>query len=200
MKKIEKDVIKLYKDSFFSVQQITEKLNLPPFKVRSILDKNLIKRRSIGDAIRYLNITKFNKSIFRVKENLNDNEEKLKIAGVMLYWGEGTKAGGTVTFSNSDPKMVRIFLKFLRKICGISESRVRALLHIYPDHNEKKLKYFWSQITGIPESQFSKTFIHRKSGGSYKNTSEYGTISLRYSDKQLLVIINNWIKDLSNII
>lgn len=195
MEKLDKNIIKLYNDKFFSVQQIAEKLNFSLSKVRYILDRNHIKRRKIGEAIRYLNITKFNKGTFRIKENLSEKEEKLQIAGIMLYWGEGTKSGNCVTLSNSNPEMIMIFLKFLRNVCGISENRIRALLHIYPDHNEKRLKNFWSRTTKIPECQFSKTFIHKKKGGTYKKISKYGTISLRYSDKQLLIIINDWIKN-----
>ena len=51
--------------------------------------------------------------------------------------------------------------------------------------------------TAIRFSQFSKTFVHKKKGGTYKKNFEYGTISLRYSNKKLLEIINGWIKDFS---
>ena len=198
MKEIDKNVILLYRDKFFSAQQIAEKLNLSSSKVRHILEKNGIKKRKISEAIRYLNITKFNKGTFKIKENLNVQEEKLLIAGVMLYWGEGTKSGNCVTLSNSNPEMIVLYLKFLRNICGVSENRLRVLLHIYSDHDEEKIKHFWSYITKISVSQFSKTFIHKKKSGSYKKNSEYGTISLRYSDKQLLEIINGWIKVSAN--
>ena len=113
----------------------------------------------------------------------------------MLYWGEGTKGGNSVVFSNSDPDMIQLFLNFLRVICGIDEKRLRLLLHIYPDQNESKLKKFWSEKTKIPQAQFSKTFCHSGKNGTYKNLSPYGTISLRYSDKLLLNVINDWIKD-----
>ena len=44
--------------------------------------------------------------------------------------------------------------------------------------------------TAIRFSQFSKTFVHKKKGGTYKKNFEYGTISLRYSNKKLLEILN----------
>lgn len=198
MKNIDQDIIVLYKDKFYSVQQIAEKLNFSSSKIKYVLRKNGIKKRKIGEAIRYLNITKFNKGLFKIKENLNEQEEKLRVAGVMLYWGEGTKSGNCVTLSNSNPEMVALFLRFLRIICGVSENRLRVLLHIYPDHNEKEMKNFWSHLTKIPISQFSKTFVHQKKGGTYKKNSKYGTISLRYSDKKLLEIINGWIKEFAD--
>ena len=198
MKKFDKNIILLYRNNFFSVQQIAEKLNISSSKVRYVLEKNDIKKRKISEAIRFLNITKFNKGAFKIKENLNEQEEKLCIAGAMLYWGEGTKSGNCVTLSNSNPEMVGLYLKFLRNICGVSENRLRELLHIYSEHDEKKIKNFWSRITQIPVTQFSKTFVHEKKGGTYKKNSEYGTISLRYSDKKLLEIINGWIKESAN--
>mgnify|MGYP001573687061 CR=1 FL=1 len=198
MKNLDKNIILLYKDKFYSVKQVAEKLNLSLSKIKYVLEKNGIKKRKISEAIRYLNITKFNKGIFKIKEKLSEQEEKLRIAGVMLYWGEGTKSGNCVTLSNSNPKMVTLFLKFLRCVCNVSENRLRALLHIYSDHNEEEVKIFWSHITKIPTSQFSKTFVHKKQGGTYKKNSEYGTISLRYSDKKLLEIINGWIKEFSD--
>ncbi|MFH1583047.1 MAG: hypothetical protein ABIB72_01870 [Candidatus Falkowbacteria bacterium] len=198
MKNFDKNIIILYKDKFYSVRQVAEKLNLSSSKVKYVLEKNDIKKRKISEAIRYLNITKFNKGTFKIKENLNGQEEKLRIAGIMLYWGEGTKLGNCVTLSNSNPDMVVLYLKFLRNICGVSENRLRILLHIYPEHDEEEIKNFWSRITQIPVSQFSKTFVHKKKGGTYKKNSEHGTISLRYSDKKLLEIINGWIKESAN--
>jgi hypothetical protein len=195
MNKLEKEIIAQYKKQYFSVQQISENTNLAASKVRYVLGKFNIEKRNISEAIRYLNITKFKKEKFSIKNNLNSCEEKLKIAGVMLYWGEGTKNGNTVAFSNSDPEMISFFLKFLRKVCNISEKRIRALLHVYENQDESKLKKYWAKKTGIPSDQFSKSFVHKKKAGSYRKNSDFGTISLRYSDKELLKIINNWTKE-----
>jgi hypothetical protein len=140
-----------------------------------------------------LHATKFGKKQCCIKHDLSLEDEKLRIAGVMLYWGEGTKSGNSVVFSNSDPDMVKLFLKFLRKICGVEEKRLRILIHAYGDQDENQLRLFWSDSTHIPSEQFSKTFIHKGKRGTYKTLSEHGTISLRYSDKSLLNIINNWI-------
>lgn len=195
MDKIEKRIINFYKKKFFSVQQISDDLKINSAKVRYVLYKNKVEKRSISEAIRLLNVTKFNKKIFHAKENLNDYENRLKIAGVMLYWGEGTKDGNTVAFSNSNPEMVLLFLKFLRKICNISEDRIRALIHIYEDQDESVVKKYWSNKLSIPMIQFNKSFLHKRKKGSYKKNSVYGTISLRYSDAALLRLINKWIGD-----
>ncbi len=197
MLSLDSKIIELYTKKYLSVQQISEEVYISSPRIRTILEKNNIKRRSRSEAITRLNITKHGKHPFEVKEVLTEKEEKLKIAGVMLYWGEGTKNGNTVAFSNSNPEMIVVFLRFLRIICGVSDSRVKALIHMYKDHSEKELMKFWSRVTQIPEANFYKSFNHGSKGGTYKKTSKYGTLSLRYSDKKLLQIINSWIYEYS---
>jgi hypothetical protein len=195
MESFDVKVTELYTKKYLSVQQICDEMHISPSRVRTILEKNGIKRRSRSEAITKLNITKYGKGPFVMKEVLSSEEEKLKIAGIMLYWGEGTKNGNTVAFSNSNPKMIVVFLRFLRLICGAQDSRVKALVHIYKDHNEKELVRFWSEVTQIPEKNFYKSFNHGSKTGTYKKTSKYGTLSLRYSDKKLLQVINLWINE-----
>jgi hypothetical protein len=195
MNKLEKGIIDQYQKQYLSAQQIADNLRLASSKVRYILSKFSVEKRSISEAIKHLNVTKFKKGSFRIKSSFNNYEEKLKIAGVMLYWGEGTKNGNSVAFSNSNPDMIFLFLKFLRKVCNVSEKRIRALLHIYENQDELELKKYWAKKMKIPLDQFSKSFLHKKKKGSYRKNSEFGTISLRYSDKELLRIINSWIKE-----
>lgn len=194
---IDKKIIGLYIDKKFSVQQIADLLNISSSKIRYILDQNKIERRNRSEAIRYLNITKLNKPEFKLINNLSNSQERLKLAGAMIYWGEGTKSGNSVVLSNSSPEMIAVFLKFLREVCGISEERLRVVLHYYQNQDEGKLIGYWSQIMKIPQRQFCKSFLHNIAGGSYKTKSQYGTISLRYSDKKLLGVINSWIKEYS---
>src|SRR4030042_3816176 len=182
-------IAKLYRKEGLSCMQIAAKLKISDSVARYWLAKQNIKKRSISEAITNIYITKFNKKTFHLKNNFSERDINLKIAGIMLYWGEGAKTGGTIKFVNSDPEMVVLFLNFLRKICGISEERLKILIHIYPDHNENKLKKFWSEITSVPLKQFYKSHIHQGRVGTYKNKSRYGTVAVNYSDKKLLKIL-----------
>ena len=190
---IDKKIGNLYK-SGLSVKQISDRLTLGYSSVRNSLDKQNIARRSISSAVKQINITKFGKKKCQIKRSLLQNEKELKIAGTMLYWGEGTKSGNSVVFTNSDPAMIKCFLDFLRSVCQVDEKRLRMLLHLYDGQDENSLVGYWSEITKIPVNQFSKTFFHKKKQGTYKKVSEFGTASLRYSDKDLLEIINSWIQ------
>lgn len=179
----------------FSISQIAKKLQLSQSTVRYHLDKQEIQKRTISDAVTYLHITKFKKLPFTPKKELSQNDVQLTIAGIMLYWGEGIKRGGTVKFVNSNPEMIKVFLYFLRRICGIQENRLKALLHIYPDQNKNKLEHYWSTVTQIPLCNFYKTYIHIGKKGTYKKRSVYGTITINYSDTNLLNQILTWINE-----
>jgi hypothetical protein len=197
MIKEEQKIIDLYTVSKLSEQQIAEKLRLGPERVRWVIKKHKIQKRTISEAARQLYITKFNKKEFILNTRLTPEQEKLKLAGVMLYWGEGAKTGNTVAFANSDPVMVQLFVRFLKEICGIDDGRLHAVLHYYPDHNESQLKQFWSKTLDLPLKQFYLSTVHLNTKGSYKKKSKYGTVSVQYSDTRLLGLIKSWIIEYS---
>lgn len=120
----------------------------------------------------------------------------------MLYACEGTKARKdnrydrliySIELTNSDPKIIKIFSHFLDEIIAIDKNRVRGQLFIYPDLDETKLTRFWSEISGIPVSQFQKTIL-QKSNNRFKS-SPYGTFKIRYSSKKDFIKLQNIIDD-----
>lgn len=52
-------------------------------------------------------------------------EEPLHVTGCMLYWAEGSKRRNDVEFTNSDPDMMRTFVKFLRRCYGVAQDDLR---------------------------------------------------------------------------
>jgi DNA-binding CsgD family transcriptional regulator len=195
--KEEQKIINLYIISKLSEQQIAERLSLNPSRVRWVLKKHKVQKRSISEAVRYLYITKFNKKEFILNTKLTSEQERLKLAGAMLYWGEGTKRGYNVALANSDPVMVALFVRFLREICGIDKNRLHVTLHRYPNQNEPLLKKFWAKTLSIPIKQFYNSYTHLNTKGSYKKKSQYGTVSVQYSDVALLRVIIKWISEYS---
>jgi hypothetical protein len=196
MTEIDQKIIFSYSVDKLSEKQISELISVSPNKVRRVLDENNIQRRSRSEASTYYHITKFGQKEFTPKTFLTREEEMLKIAGVMLYWGEGTKKNSSVAFANSDPRMMQVFLRFLRIVCGVSEERLHVTLHYYEDQNPEELTSFWSNIMNLPESQFYKPFLHKKNAkGTYRELSTHGTVSIQYSDKKLLQLIKQWITE-----
>jgi hypothetical protein len=191
----ERTIVEAYSKLMLSDTQVAQRIGTTVGRVRWVLRKNHVPKRSISEAITRLHITKFGKKPFALKKKLNRKERLLKVAAIMLYWGEGNKKGSTVALSNSDPLMVEVFLKFLRLICGVDQTRVRVGLHYYQDQNMDTLLSFWSRVTRLPIQQFDRPFMHVRKSGSYKTRSIYGTVAIRYSDKKLLETIIKWIKE-----
>ena len=116
---------------------------------------------------------------------------ELSFIGAALYLGEGTKErtlkrGGkifAVEFTNKDPRAVRVFLRFLRKIIGADETRIKAELFLYPDLDEDNLKVFWSKATEIPINRFQKTIFLKQKTSIFK-ANPLGTLKIRYSHKE----------------
>lgn len=190
---IQNKIVKLYVKERLSAMQIAEKLAVSSSTVCYWLRKKNVEKRSISEAVTDLYLTKFNKKPFELKKVVSKFDNELKASGVMLYWGEGAKTGNTVKFANSDPEMIKVFLNFLRRICGIHEDRLKALMHIYPDQNENELKAFWSKIASIPINRFYRSHVHEGKIGTYKNKSHWGTIAINYPDKKLLKVLLSWI-------
>lgn len=82
----------------------------------------------------------------------------LFLAGMMLYWGEGDKATkNIVRLANSDPKLVKLFSMFLKQVCRIPTTKIKAQLLLYPGLDDESNVRFWSFATGIPIGQFTKS-------------------------------------------
>jgi hypothetical protein len=97
-------------------------------------------------------------------------KRELFIAGIFLYWAEGTKtSNATVAVSNTDPIMLKTFLVWLEQM-GIKKSELKVYLHLYSDMDVQKELLFWSKILHIPLAQFRKPYV---------KTSKYVDITYR---------------------
>lgn len=128
------------------------------------------------------------------KEARNLVKNPLFLAGLMLYWAEGTKSDTRekVSFSNSDPAMIKFMMKWFRKICKVSEERFRIGLHIHTLHCRKDVENYWSKITNIPMEQFHKTQIKPTSLRHRKNKLYNGTCAITICNKDLFRNIKGW--------
>ena len=124
------------------------------------------------------------------------NLEALKTVGAALYWAEGYKAGrNLVSFSNSDPEMIRLMMVFFREACQVPPEKFRGTIHIHPHLNAEKARQFWSNISGIPMTQFHKTQMAvSRASREKRDTLPLGTFSIVISDTRLQCKILGWIR------
>ncbi len=124
--------------------------------------------------------------------------QDLEKIGASLYVCEGTRAridnrghkNLSVEFTNKDPRTIKLFLDFLRKVIKVEEVRVKAQLFIYPDHDEEKLIHFWSGLTDIPLFRFTKTIKLKQKNIRYK-PNPLGTLKIRYHHKRHFLVIQD---------
>ena len=192
--------IKLVKNLYYkkelSTIEIAKRLKVTPWIVQKFMIKNNLPRRTFEEANAI--VFKRKKTTFLIKQKLSSREKELKIAGIMLYWTEGAKfnpltRATVVDFVNSNPQMIRLFLTFLRKICGIDEKRLRVLLYCYVNQDIEFLKKYWYKVTEIPLKQFTKPYIRRDFLLEKIGKMKYGLVHIRYCDKKLLIRIEDWI-------
>ena len=109
------EIKNLYYKEGLSTSEVANKFGVTVWQVIKYMKKNNLRRRESQESnyLRYLR----QKPSFQIRITLTNHEEKLAIAASMLYWAEGVKGkkGVTVDFPNSDPKMIELFLKFLRE-------------------------------------------------------------------------------------
>ncbi|OIO78679.1 MAG: hypothetical protein AUJ89_06360 [Candidatus Omnitrophica bacterium CG1_02_43_210] len=183
---------KLYWQDNLSLPKIARRYELDVSSVLKRMKKYNIARRNFSESSY---VASDFKPKFNIKAVLNFEEEKLKIAGIMLYWAEGCKKVSGVDFVNSDPLMIKMFLEFLRRICGIDESRLRVYLYTHENSNIDNLKLFWSNVTDISLKQFIKPYIRRSNLNLSNRKMPHGLIHIRYYDKRLLETILNWVEE-----
>jgi len=131
------------------------------------------------------------------------SEYELLLIGATLYWAEGWKRETQgkphgICFANSDPGMVRLFLRFLREIIQVPEEKLRVNIHVHPNINERTAINFWTKVTGIPRERFHIAHqISRASKGKRpRNSLPYGTLKLDVSGRQKFQQIKGWIDGL----
>lgn len=107
----------------------------------------------------------------------------IALVGAALYWAEGSKTRPRLSFSNSDPRMIKFIQLWLREYLGVKNRdlvlRVQ-INHIHKPRIEKVLN-FWSQLLELPRSQFKKPFyVKTKNTKRYENHDNYyGIMVLR---------------------
>jgi transcriptional regulator with XRE-family HTH domain len=129
------------------------------------------------------------------------SEKELKLIGIALYWAEGYKASAwkSVSFTNTDPEMIKLMMKWFRTICNVSENRFRVRIQCHGIRQIKEAEEYWRKITRIPAEQFIKPYIKISPTSKKKmgNLAPYGICSIRIADTALLARIRGWICGIS---
>lgn len=124
------------------------------------------------------------------------SKNPLFLIGLTLYWAEGGKKQEVFQFSNSDPYAVKAILKWLIKICKIPKERIKFRIFIHKIYAHENCEEFWSNVTGIPITNFQKT-IYKPTLHKLKKNLEYkGCVQIRVSKSEFFWKIMGWLQNL----
>lgn len=126
---------------------------------------------------------------------------ELLLIGSALYWAEGGKFDRwRLHFSNTDPSMVRLMMRFFREVCEVRSENLSAQIHLHPNTTDSRAKQFWSLVTGIPVQRFirSQISISRSSKGRRPPSRlPYGTLHIYVCRADIRNKTMGWISGLS---
>ena len=145
-------------------------------KAAKTINERIINRRKIFDI-------SANKILSGLK--ISKNPLLSKVLCSLLYWGEGSKTGYRVALIDSDPTLIATFIKLLRISFALDESKFRALVHIHEYHNEAEIKNYWSNITGIPLAQFTKSYLKPHTKKVIRQDYK-GALRIAYADTKIV--------------
>jgi hypothetical protein len=90
---------------------------------------------------------------------------EILIAGAIAYWCEGAKRKTyrqteTVAFINSDPDLIKLFLRFLGT-AGVESTQLGFRVHIHESADVAAAEQFWLAVSGAEPAQFHRTTLKR---------------------------------------
>lgn len=121
------------------------------------------------------------------------SKEKLFIAGLMIYWGEGDSKlmNGRIRITNSDPLMLKLFYKFIKKYLPEISDKAQIYLVLYPDLDDKTCRNHWSAIVGLPVEKFINSSYIK--GNHPTKRLEYGIGTLAIANRLYKEKIITWV-------
>jgi len=102
----------------------------------------------------------------------------LWMLGLGLWIGEGSKTMEQIRLVNSDSRVIRLYMRWLREVCELENENITVAMHLYPDSDESASMQYWSRITNLPSTQFRKTQIDKRIDKKQLKTGklQYGTL------------------------
>lgn len=204
-----KQTVRNLRKQGWSLGEISSKMNIPKNSlsgwVKGIrLTETQIKRIKEKEIVcaakaRRLSKITWNNRVETWKENIRNqikylaklpqkDPEIAKIICGILYLCEGSKypTSKCLVFANSDPEIIRYFLYLLKTAFGIDERKLHCRIGYRWDQDINELRKYWSEITGIPLSQFYRSKPDERTKGQPTLRQNYkGICAIQYTNTEL---------------
>lgn len=115
-----------------------------------------------------------------LREIGNVSQRDLWMIGLGVWLGEGSKTVEQIRLANSDPAVIKLWLRWLREVCELKDANITARMHLYLDGDEQVCMQYWQAVTGLHTSAFRKTQFDTRSSKATgkKGKLPYGTLHI----------------------
>jgi len=155
---------------------------------RQNLKNNDAKIESYIRSKRLIREKKFDKNYEKhLKTFKKVSKQSRFVAGLMLYLAEGSKKDYYhISIANTDPSVIRFFMKWMKEFMDVLASSFKVQLHLYLNMDIEKEAKFWSSVLGINSKQFYKHQIRKlqKSSFTYRESFRHGTCQIYFSSSE----------------
>lgn len=128
-------------------------------------------------------------------------DDVLLLLGAVLYWAEGSKdkpwaRKESLTFINSDPDVIRVYLRWLTCL-GVMEDRRGFRLSIHESADIEAATRYWADVVGVGPSDFARPTLKKHNprsvrkniGDTYRGCL---VVSVRKSRREYQVMDGLW--------
>lgn len=201
-----KDIAKVLGVSQSTVSLWCRDITLTEMAIKKIA-RNSIKKNTLG-ILRYTESLRKQRQINLLEDQMKGvkrigelNGRDIFCVGIGLYWGEGYKKGNQeFGFTNSDPGMIRFYIKWLQYAFNIQKEDLILRVSINESHKARigQVQTYWKDQTGIPLHQFTApSLIKTNVKKVYQNKLvHFGTLRIKVrrgtrQRREILGIINH---------
>jgi transcriptional regulator with XRE-family HTH domain len=186
-----KDIARQVGVSVSSVSLWTRDIELTPEQLEAMArDNHRLERQRRGQEARSQSARAKRLAAQQEGRALARRGEPLHQAGCMLYWAEGSKTGHSAALSNSDPRMLRFFKRFLQECYGVEDERLRFNVNCYVNNGLRldEIEDHWLDLLDLPRACLRKAIVNNPSRSSklQKRNLPYGTARLQVHSTAIL--------------
>ncbi len=130
-------------------------------------------------------------------------QDPLHIAVCMLYWGEGSKRKDSLVLVNSDPDLLRFFIRFLTECLNVDRQAIRLRINCYlhDELSQEDVERYWLNTLALDRTALRKGSFNNQPSSSRQRGRKltYGVAVVAVYNTQLAQHVFGAIQEYSGI-
>ncbi len=118
--------------------------------------------------------------------------EPLFTLGLGIYWGEGSR--GTFSVSNSDPSLLKAWVRWCHKYAP--DCTLRLSVQVYPGTDVGRATSYWKEVLDLPDSTTNVSVFPERVVRASRRTLPNGVlqVALRKGNTEWLIKMLRWLE------